>query len=124
MSYRLDESILAFAAAYVILEKGMKHIKIGPRTPGDLVLLGRATKPRSTLRRPFAACSWPPSCHTSAPKLAVGGAAAHYTYDAAGEVWPIVLLGLELGEINSPAALDSRVVVPLRAAATDHSLQL
>jgi len=58
------------------------------------------------------------------PKLAVGGTVAHYAYDAAGEVWSVVLLGLELGEIDSPEALDRRIVVPLRAAASDHSIQL
>lgn len=125
MSYRLDEGILAFAAAYVILEKGANHIKIGPPgRPEIWFLLGRATKPKTNIaaavRDMFMAAELP---HFR-PKPAVGGTVAHYSYDAAGEVWSIVLLGLELGEIDSPESLDRRVVGPLRAAAADHSIQL
>jgi hypothetical protein len=58
------------------------------------------------------------------PKLAVSDTIAHYSYDTAGDAWSVVLLGLELSEIDSSEALDRRVVVPLRAAVTDHSIQL
>jgi len=125
MSYRLDESILSFAAAYVILEKGTNRIKVGPPgRPEIWFLLGRATKTKSNVaaavRDMFLASELP---HFHA-KLAVGGTIARYSYDSAGDVWSVVLLGFELGEIDSPEGLERRVVVPLRAAATEHSIAL
>lgn len=128
VSYRLDESGLTFTAAYVILEKGTHHIKVGPPgRPEIWFLLGRATrvtKPKNNIaiavRSMFVEVERP----NFRPALAVGGDTAHYCYDAAGEIWSVVLLGLELGEIDSPEVLERRVVGPLRAAAADHAIQL
>lgn len=125
MSYRVDDQVLIFAAAYVILEKGTNHIKIGPAgRPEIWFLLGRATKPNiniaAAVRSMFMAAELP----LFRPKLTIGGAISHYSYDAADGVWSVVLLGVELGEIDSPAALERLVVAPLRSAATDHSIQL
>jgi hypothetical protein len=125
MSYRLDENMLAFAAAYVIFEKGTAHIKVGPPgRPEIWFLLGRATKPKTNMAAAIRDMFMEVELPRFAPKLTVGGAIAHYNYDVAGEVWSVVLLGLELGEIDTPEALERRVVGPLRAAAAAHSIQL
>jgi hypothetical protein len=125
MSYRLDESGLTFTAAYVILEKGTNHIKVGPPgRPEIWFLLGRATKPKNNIAAAVRSMFMEVERPNFRPALAVGGGVAHYSYDVAGEVWSVVLLGLELGEIDSPEGLERRVVGPLRAAATDHAIQL
>jgi len=50
MSLRVDDQAFTFAAAYVILEKGNKHIKVGPAgRPEIWFLLGRATMPNINL---------------------------------------------------------------------------
>lgn len=125
MSYRLDEGTLAFAAAYVILERHDKFFKIGPPgRPEIWFLLGRATEPKINFASAIQQMFIVPKLSRFQPKLAIDGGLAHYSYTAAGETWSVVLTGVELGQIDSLETLDLRVVGPLRSAAIDHSIQL
>jgi hypothetical protein len=125
MSYRVDENVLVFAASYVILENDDKLFKIGPAgRPEIWFLLGRATKPKNNIAAAIQQIFTVSELPRFQPKLAVDGAASRYSYDAAGETWSVVLLGVELGQIDSLETLNLRVVGPLRAAAAEHSIQL
>ncbi|HET7506372.1 MAG TPA: hypothetical protein VFK02_35375 [Kofleriaceae bacterium] len=57
------------------------------------------------------------------PQLMVNGDISRYSHDVSGEVWSVLTLGLELGTIDSPNALEHQVVSPLLAAARERSLQ-
>ena len=114
MSYRLDDNVLTFAAAYVIFEQDTRHIKLGPvGRPEIWFLLGRAIRPRNNPAVAIRDMFMPAELPHFRPKLGVGGDVAHYDYDATGERWSVVLWGLELGDIDSPATLQHRVVAPL-----------
>lgn len=124
MWYRLDSAQVTFAAAYVIFEAGTNHIKIGPAgRPEIWFLAGRATKPKINLaaavRNMFMATERP----RYTPQLVVNGDVSQYSYDVAGEMWSVLALGMELGTIDSPNALERRVVSPLLAAARERSIQ-
>jgi hypothetical protein len=125
MSYRAEDGTLAFAATYVILEKGTHHVKLGPAGRPELwFLLGRATKPNINIAAAVRDMFMPAELPRFRPKLSVGGAIAHYSYEEAGEIWSVPLLGYELCEIDFPEALDRCVASPLRAAAVECSIQL
>jgi hypothetical protein len=125
MSYRFDDNVLTFAAAYVIFEPATNHVKLGPAgRPEIWFLLGRAIRPRNNpavaVRDMFMTAELP---HFR-PKLRMGGDIAYYDYDVPGERWSVVLLGLEIGDIDSSGTLHQRVIAPLRAAASERAIQL
>jgi len=124
-SYRLDGSSFAFAAAYVILDASADHFKVGPPgRPEIWFLLGRGTKTKQNIAAAIRDIFRPVERPHFSQELAVNGSLARYEYDKAGEVWSAVLIGFELGEIDSSEALDRLVVSPLRADAAAHSIEL
>lgn len=125
MSYRDDVTALTFAATYVIFAAGTNHLKFGPPGRPELwFLLGRVTKPKGNfavaIRDMFMEAERP---HFD-PTPTVGGTLSHYFFNSAGELWSVLLVGRELGDIDSPAALEQRVVSPLTTAARERSIQL
>lgn len=124
-SYRLDGTSFAFAATYVILDTSADHFKVGPLgRPEIWFLLGRGTKTKQNIAAAVRDIFRPAERGHFSQPLAVNGTVARYDYDKDGEVWSTVLVGFELGEIDSPDSLERLAVSPLRAAAVAHSIQL
>ena len=87
-------------------------------------VLGHATKPTINLAQAVRDMFMKPKLPRFQPALALGGAISVYSHNSGGDVWSAVLIGFELGGVDSPAALEQRVLTPLRAAALERSINL
>lgn len=124
IAYRTDGEWVTFAAAYVIFEEGKKHFKVGPKLrPEVWYVLGRATL-QGNRAKAVRAMFGNDRQSRFQPALALGGTVSLHRYDADGMMWSAVLIGFEIGDIDSPETLEQRVVTPLKAAALERSIPL
>lgn len=125
MAYRTDGQWLIFAAAYVIFEESRKHFKVGRELrPEVWYVLGHAKIKKGNRAEAVRDMFMKDRRSRFQPALALGGAICLYNYDGGGEVWSAVLIGFELGDVDSLETLEQRVVTPLRAAALERSIPL
>lgn len=126
VAHRIDkDNQFSFAAAYVIFERGKNHVKVGaPGRPEVWYMLGRGTISTINLADWVRGLFVKPELPLYNPPLSLGGTISFYEYKDSTMDWAVVLVGFELGDIDSPQTLKQKVVIPLAAAAQERSINV